>query len=76
MRFLSFSSFGIAILLLFLVVLLIDRSVQADDCCPPPLRLPQAARFQQNAQVIVYLDTTSGFTGDERLAIKAGLEDC
>ena len=75
MRFLSFSSFGMAILLLFLALLLINKSVQANDCCPPPLRIPQAARFQQNAQVTVYLDTISGFTGEERQAIKAGLED-
>jgi hypothetical protein len=51
------------------------KLVHADDCCPPP-RLPAAAaRFQQNAQVTVYLDTTTGFTDAEKQAIKAGLED-
>ena len=75
MKFLSFSSFGIVILLLFTVVLLLNKPVQADDCCPPPLAPTVAARFQQNAQVTVYLDTTTGFTDVERQAIKAGLED-
>ena len=74
MRFLSFSSFGIAIFLLFIVVLLISKAAQADDCCPPPRLGPQAARFQHNAQVTVYLDTT-GLTDIEILAIKTGLED-
>jgi hypothetical protein len=75
MKFLSFSLFGIAIFLLLMVVLLINKPVQADDCCPPPLLPAVAARFQQNARVTVYLDTTTGFTDVERAAIKAGLED-
>ena len=75
MRFLGFSILGIAILTLFVVVLLVNKSVQADDCCPPPLLPAAASRFQQNAQVTVYIDTTSGFTSVEKQAIKAGLED-
>jgi hypothetical protein len=75
MKYPSFSILGIAILLFFMVVLLINESVQADDCCPPPLLSATAARFQQNARVTVYLDTTSGFNDDETKAIKAGLED-
>lgn len=75
MKFRSFSSFGIGILLLFLVFLWISLLVYADDCCPPPLLPAVAARFQQNGQVTVYLDTTSGFTPQERQAIKEGLED-
>jgi hypothetical protein len=67
MRFPSFSSFGIAVFLLFIVVLLISKSAQADDSCPPPRLGPQAARFQQNAQVTVYLNTT-GLTDMEVLA--------
>lgn len=67
MRFLSFSSFGIAIFVLLIVVLLISKSAQADDCCPPPRLGPQAVRFQQNAQVTVYLNTT-GLTDIEVLA--------
>ena len=55
--------------------LFLNKPVQADDCCPPPLAPAVAARFQQNAQVTVYLDTTTGFTDVERKAIKAGLED-
>ena len=43
------------------------------DCCSPPVD-PAAARFPQNAQVTVYLNTT-GLTGDEVTAITAGLED-
>jgi hypothetical protein len=58
-----------------MVVLLINKPVQADDCCPPPLRPAIAARFQQNARVTVYLDTRTGFTEVERAAIKAGFED-
>jgi hypothetical protein len=75
MKSLSFSIFGIAILLLVMVVLLINKPIQAYDCCPPPPLPAAAARFQQNAQVTVYLDMSSGFTADERTAIKAGLED-
>jgi hypothetical protein len=75
MKYPSFSILGIAILLFFMVVLLINESVEADDCCPPPLLSATAARFQQNARVTVYLDTTSGFNDDETKAIKAGLED-
>jgi hypothetical protein len=75
MKFLRFSIFGIAILLSFIVVPLINKSVHANDCCPPPLRAAIAARFQQNAQVTVYLDITTGFNDDEKKAIKAGLED-
>ena len=54
---------------------MINKPVQADDCCPPPLRPAIAARFQQNARVTVYLDTRTGFTEVERAAIKAGFED-
>ena len=43
------------------------------DCCPPPVD-PASARFPQNTQVTVYLNTT-GLTGDEVNAIKTGLED-
>jgi hypothetical protein len=75
MKFLSFSLVGIAIFVLLGVVLLINKPVQADNCCPPPLRAAIAGRFQQNARVTVYLDTTTGFTDVERAAIKAGLED-
>lgn len=75
MKFLSFSVFGIAIFLLFMVVFWINKPHQAYDCCPPPLLPPVAARFQQNAQVTVFLDKTSGFTDVEVQAIKAGLED-
>jgi hypothetical protein len=75
MKFPSFSSFGIAVFLLFLVVLWISKLVYADGCCPPP-RLPAvAARFQQNAQITIYLDKRTGFTNGEIQEIKAGLED-
>lgn len=43
------------------------------DCCDPPVD-PAAARFPQNAQVTVYLNTT-GLTGDEVTAITTGLKD-
>ena len=75
MKFRSFSSFGIAILLLFPVVLWINKLVHADDCCSPPLFPDVAARFQQNAQVNVYIDKRTGFTDGEMKAIKDGLED-
>ena len=48
------------------------RITKAYDCCNPPLGAQ--ARFPQNAQVTVYLNTT-GFTTEEIAAIKAGLED-
>lgn len=58
-----------------MVVLLINKRVQADDCCPPPLAPTVAARFQQNAQVTVFLDTTSGFTDVEwqRRGLRTGM---
>lgn len=75
MEYRSFSTFGIAILLLLLVAVWINKLVHADDCCPPPLLPSAAARFQQNAQVTVYVDRTTGFTDVEMQSIKAGLED-
>ena len=57
------------------MVLWINKLVHADvDCCPPPPLPTVAARFQQNAQVTVYL-VREGFTADEMKAIKDGLED-
>ena len=46
---------------------------EAFDCCPPPVD-PASARFPQNAQVTVYLNTT-GLTDTEVDAITVGLED-
>jgi hypothetical protein len=75
MKFRSPSSFGIPILLLFIVVLWINKLVHADDdCCAPPPLPAVAARFQQNAQVTVFL-VREGFTDAEMQAIKEGLED-
>lgn len=45
------------------------------DCCSPPALHPSAARFQQNAQVTVYIPTNSGLTTDEIAAIEAAMED-
>jgi len=50
------------------------HQVNADDCCSPPLLASAAARFPQNAQVTVYLDTT-GLTTTEVQAITTGLQD-
>jgi hypothetical protein len=46
--------------------------VAAQGCCIPPENA--GARFPQNAEVTVYLNTT-GFTSDEVKAIKTGFED-
>jgi hypothetical protein len=48
--------------------------VSAFDCCIPALLSPQAARFAQGAQVTVYLDSSSGFTGDELTLITDGIQ--
>lgn len=74
---LNFSGLGIAVSLLVIAVLylLSHKLVQADNCCPPPLRPPVAARFQPNSHVTVYLVETSGFTSEEMKYIKEGLED-
>jgi hypothetical protein len=48
--------------------------VFAFDCCIPALLSPQAARFAQGAQVTVYLDSSSGFTGDELTLITDGIQ--
>lgn len=45
------------------------------DCCPPPVSHPSAARFQQNAQVTVYIPNNSGLTNDEIAEIEAAIED-
>lgn len=45
------------------------------DCCPPPVSHPSAARFQQNAQVTVYIPDNSGLTTDEIAAIEGAIED-
>jgi hypothetical protein len=45
------------------------------DCCPPPALHPSAGRFQQNAQVTVYIPNNSGLTAEEIAAIKAAMED-
>ena len=76
MKSLCFSILGMATVLSFIVVVfLLSRPVQADDCCPPPAMPPVAVRFLPNSQVTVYVDTSSGFTTTEVQAIKAGLED-
>ena len=72
MNFRSSSSFGIPILLLFIVVLWINKLVHADeDCCAPPPLPAVATRFQQNAQVTVFL-VREGLTDAEMQAIKEG----
>jgi hypothetical protein len=63
------------VLVFIVVVFLLSRPVQADDCCPPPSLPPEAVRFLPNSQVTIYLDTSSGFTPTEVQAIKVGLED-
>ena len=45
------------------------------DCCPPPVLHPAAARFQQNAQVTVYIPNNSGLTTEEIAAIETAIED-
>jgi hypothetical protein len=76
MKSLCFSILGMATVLVFIVVVfLLSRPVQADDCCPPPSLPPEAVRFLPNSQVTIYLDTSSGFTPTEVQAIKVGLED-
>lgn len=48
------------------------------DCCPVDqlqLRDPQVPRYPQNAQVTVYIDKRTGFTGPEKQAIKDGIEN-
>ena len=45
------------------------------DCCLPPVLHPSAARFQQDAQVTVYIPANSGLTTDEIAAIEAAIED-
>ena len=45
------------------------------DCCSPPLVNPMAGRFQQNAQVTVYIPTNSGLTPEEIGGIKVAIED-
>jgi hypothetical protein len=76
MKSLCFSILGMATVLAFIVVVfLLSRPVQADDCCPPPSLPPEAVRFLPNSQVTIYLDTSSGFTPTEVQAIKVGLED-
>jgi hypothetical protein len=74
MKSLCFSILGMATVLAFIVVVfLLSRPVQADDCCPPPSLPPEAVRFLPNSQVTIYLDTSSGFTPTEVQAIKVGL---
>jgi len=79
MKFRSFSSFGIAILLFILVVLWINKMVHADvDCCPPPPLPAVAARFQQNAQVTVHLvreGSLAGKSPNQPLATNYDLTD-
>lgn len=43
------------------------------DCCIPPLST--TAKFIQNSQVTIYLDSDSGFTADEIRVIKEGILD-
>lgn len=45
------------------------------DCCPPPVLHQSAARFQQGAQVTVYIPNNSGLTTDEIAAVEAAMED-
>lgn len=45
------------------------------DCCPPPALHPSAGRFQQNAEVTVYIPNNSGLTAEEIGAIKVAMED-
>ena len=59
-------------------IALIRNSSPYFDCCPAsqiPLRPPQAPRYPQGAEVTVYVDTRSGFSGPERQAIKNGIEN-
>lgn len=47
-------------------------------CCPVAqlqLRPPLVPRFPQGAEVTVYLDTRTGFTGPKKQAIKDGIEN-
>lgn len=46
-----------------------------DACCSPPALNSSAGRFQQNAQVTVYIPNNSGLTTDEIAAIKVAMED-
>src|SRR5215207_7626184 len=46
-----------------------------EDCCSPPALAPAAGRFQQDAQVTVYIPNNSGLTTDEIAAIKVAMED-
>src|SRR5690349_13722610 len=73
----SFSILGWAFLASLLIVFSYStfRADEEFQCCPPPALNPAAPRFLQGAHVTVYLDTTSGFTPEERVAIKTGLEN-
>ena len=63
------STLGILILLMSLCCFVVFGPWigEAFDCCPPPVD-PASARFPQNAQVTVYLNTT-GLTDTEVNAI-------
>ena len=46
-----------------------------EDCCSPPALSAAAGRFQQDAQVTVYIPNNSGLTTEEIAAIKVAMED-
>ena len=59
-------------------IALIRNSSPYFDCCPVsqiPLRPQQVPRYPQGAEVTVYVDTRTGFSGPERQAIKNGIEN-
>ena len=45
------------------------------ECCSPPSYHSSAGRFQQNAQVTVYIPNNSGLTAEEIDAIEVAMED-
>jgi hypothetical protein len=72
---LAFTALGV-VLSIALYFCIQSLNVQAqDDCCDPPIRPPAVPRFPQGARVTVYINTSSGFTGTETQAIRAGFEN-
>ncbi|HXQ70950.1 MAG TPA: hypothetical protein VN844_10705 [Pyrinomonadaceae bacterium] len=58
--------------------ILVEISSADVDCCPVDqlqLRGPEVPRYPQGAEVTVYIDTRTGFTGAEKQAIKDGIEN-
>ena len=69
---------GISLIVLTIIGITVYRpfgSAADPDCCSPPASPAAAGRFQQNAQVTVYIPNNSGLTPEEIAAIKVAMED-